>query len=147
MSRYPDRFDVHGADFNRRMIEVARGNLRRSGTAASLICANVEALPYPDASFDSVVNTMAFSGYPDGVKALTEMKRVLRPGGRLILIDFCYPADGNRLGVWSAKFWKLSGDLIRDMDDLFRRCGLELSDEAIGAWGSVHLYIATRDVQ
>jgi len=142
MSRYADRFEVHGADFNRRMIEVARHQLGRSRAGANLICANVEALPYADESFDSIVNTMAFSGYPDGMKALTEMRRVLRPTGCLVLIDFCYPADGNRWGTWSADVWKVSGDLIRDMGDLFRRCGFEFTEEEIGGWGSVHLYIA-----
>ena len=80
---------------------------------ASLVQGSVEHLPYPDESFDSIVNTMAFSGYPDGVAALSEMRRVLRSGGRLVLIDVGYPSNGNWLGTKLAEFWKWSGDILR----------------------------------
>ena len=91
LSRYADRFECHGVDINRKMIETAQRGLDRTAGRADLVRANVERLPYPDGTFDSIVNTMAFSGYPRGLEALTEMKRVLRADGRLILIDFAYP--------------------------------------------------------
>ena len=87
---------------------------------------------------------MAFSGYPDGHRALAEMLRVLKPDGRLVLIDVGYPTDGNRLGTWLTRCWMLSGDLIRDMDALFAAFDLDVSHEAIGGWGSTHLWVATR---
>lgn len=87
---------------------------------------------------------MAFSGYPDGVKAMTEMHRVLAAGGRLILIDVNYPLDGNRLGTKLTHFWKHSGDLIRDMAELFRRVDFSYTDEVIGGYGSIHPYVATK---
>jgi ubiquinone/menaquinone biosynthesis C-methylase UbiE len=144
ITRIAERFDAHGIDYNRAMVETARENLRRQGRTAALVRAKVERLPYPDASFDSVVNTMAFSGYPDGGRALAEMTRVLREGGRLILIDFSNPGDGNWLGSRIVTLVERSGDLIRDMGRLFRECDLDYTDEPIGAWGSVHLYVATR---
>jgi len=144
LTRYADRVEAHGVDVNRRMVLTAGEELRRAQRHASLVQANVEALPYADASFDSLVNTMAFSGYPDGRRALAEMTRVLRPGGRLILMDIGYPADRNRLGMWIADLWKLSGDLLRDMGRLFSEARLEFSHEEIGAFGSVHLWCATR---
>ena len=143
LARYAGRFEAHGIDYNRRMVATAQGNLARSRAKAALVQGNVEDLPYPDASFDSIVNTMAFSGYPSGIKALAEMKRVLRTGGKLILIDFSYPVDGNWLGTKLARFMERSGDLIRDMGKLFRECGLEYTDEPIGGWKSVRLYVAT----
>ena len=87
---------------------------------------------------DCVLNTMAFSGYPDGRKALRELLRVLKPAGRLVLIDINYPADGNRLGTWLTECWRYAGDLIRDMSGLFREFSLEHTDQEIGGWGSVH---------
>lgn len=144
LARYAGRVEAHGVDYNRAMAKTARANLSRAACSASLVQADVAGLPYPDGTFDSLVNTMAFSGYPDGARALAEMKRVLRPGGRLILIDFTYPADGNRLGSYIAALWKLTGDLIRDMGKLFDEQGLEYSAEEIGGSGSVHLYLATR---
>lgn len=144
VSQYAGAFEVHGLDYNRKMLTLARENLARGGRKAELVQANVEALPYPDACFDCLVNTMAFSGYPDGARALAGMKRVLKPEGRLVLIDFTYPPDRHWLGTRIAALWERSGDVLRDMPALFRGCGLDCSDEPIGAWGSVRLYVATK---
>ncbi len=144
MTECSRRFEVHGLDLNARMIAIARANLQRAGVGAALCRGTVEALPYRSDSFDCVLNTMAFSGYPDGRKALGELLRVLKPAGRLVLIDINYPADGNRLGTWLTEVWKYAGDLIRDMRSLFREFPLEHVDQEIGGWGSVHLYVATK---
>ena len=98
LSQYAGAFETHGIDYNRKMVTVARKNLARVQRSAALVRGDVQALPYADASFGSVVNTMAFSGYPSGEQALGEMARVLRPGGRLILIDVTFPPDQNWLG-------------------------------------------------
>lgn len=144
LTQYAHRVQAHGVDLNRGMLETAGSNLARSAQMAALVQANVERLPYRNESFDSLVNTMAFSGYPDGARALAEMKRVLRPGGKLILIDFSYPNDRNWFGTKIASFWKLTGDLIRDMGKLFDEHAMEYSDEEIGGVGSVHLYVAVK---
>lgn len=144
MSQYAGTFEAHGLDYNRKMVRIARKNLGRARTKAGLIQGNVEHLPYPDASFDSLVNTMAFSGYPNGVRALAEMKRVLRNDGKLILIDFTYPPDQNWLGSRIAMFWERSGDVLRDLEALFREFDLDYTAESIGAWGSLRLYVAIK---
>lgn len=144
LAQYSGRFAVCGLDYNRTMVTTAAKNLRRAGARAALVQGDVAHLPYPDACFDSVVNTMAFSGYPDGARAMAELGRVLRPGGRIVMIDFSYPADGNWLGARVARLVERSGDVLRPMGELFGACGLSWSDEPIGAWGSVHLYLATR---
>jgi len=137
-------FETHGIDLNARMVETARGNLRRAGLEAHLCRGTVEALPYRDASFDTVLCTMAFSGYPDAQKALAEMLRVLRSDGRLVIVDVNYPAGGNPIGQWVTELCKRAGDLVRDMGGLFRAFALRYSDEEIGAFGSVHLYVALK---
>lgn len=80
-----------------------------------------------------VVNTMAFTGYPDGAVASAELARVLTPGGRMVLIDINYPRNGNRIGTLLIdRFWKPFGDLIRDLPALLSDAGLEVRDDEIG---------------
>jgi ubiquinone/menaquinone biosynthesis C-methylase UbiE len=145
LTRYAGRYRTDGVDLNPELIAVARRNLDRTGVRADLRQGRVEALPYPDATFDTVVNTMAFTGYPDGAAAAAELARVLKPGGRLVLIDVNHPRDGNRLGTALVeRFYKPFGDLIRDVPALLTDAGLNVRDDEIGGWGSVHRYLATK---
>lgn len=144
LTQYACNRDVCGLEFNARMIQIARSNLARVGAHASLIRGTVDALPLADQSFDSVINTMAFSGYPDALRAMSELHRVLKRGGRLILIDVNCPSDSNWIGSRLTSLWKLTGDLIRDMNTLLGQFGFEYSDQEIGARGSIHLYVATK---
>ena len=144
LTRYAADFETHGIDYNHEMVRIARANLERARVSARLVRASVDALPYRSEWFDSLVNTMSFSGYPDGARALGEMRRVLRVGGRLILIDVSLPPDRSWKGSMVARLWERSGDILRDMPALFRAHGFEATDESIGAWGSVRLYVATK---
>ena len=144
LTQYADRFQTYGVDLNKTLAAIAKQNLEQQGIAARLQVADVETLPYADSSFDTVVNTMSFTGYPDGTKALAEISRVLRPGGRLVMIDINYPRDGNRSGVLLTRGWARGGDIIRDMGLLFKRFGFQYTDTEIGGCGSVHLYVATK---
>ena len=144
LTRYAQRVEAHGVDLNARMVDVATQNLHRAGVAADLRQGDVEALPYPDGYFDTVLCTAALSGYPDGHRAMAEMLRVMKPDGRLVILDVGYPADANRLGIAVTYLWMLTGDLIRDMTALFDDFGLQVTDQDVGAWGSWHLWVATR---
>jgi len=144
LMQYASRFDVYGIDLNARMVSVAKKNLRRVRLSANLQQGTVEDLPFEDGFFDTVVNTMAFSGYPDSGKAMTEMHRVLVPGGRLVLIDINYPVDNNWVGTKLTRSWQLSGDLVRDIDRILAAHGFAYEDVEIGGFGSVHLYICEK---
>ncbi len=143
LCQYAHKFDVYGVDLNKKMLSLAENQLRKKGLKANLRNANVESLPYEDNYFDTVVNTMAFSGYPDGELALSEMLRVLKPQGQLILIDINYPKNHNLLGSTLIEFWKYSGDLVRNMDKLFKKFNVQYNEQELGGFGSVHLYLCT----
>ena len=49
--------------------------------------ANAEALPFPDATFDTVAISLALCTIPDPAKALLELGRVCRPGGRIVMLE------------------------------------------------------------
>ena len=144
LSQYADQFNTYGIDYNQRLARVAKDNLRKIDKNAHLQIADVESLPYKTGAFDTLVNTMAFSGYPDGNLALSEMLRVLRLGGRIVMVDINYPSDGNLLGTTLTDAWKAGGDIIRDIPALFTEFGLEWTEEEVGGYGSVHLYVATK---
>ena len=144
MTRYAGQFETFGIDLNQRMTRLAAENLKKSGLTARLQQADVYAIPYAAESFDTVVNTMALSGYPDGRKALEEISRVLKVGGGLVLLDVNYPADGNPVGVGLATLWASLGDILRDMEALFKEVKLDFQDHEIGGSGSIHLYIARK---
>jgi ubiquinone/menaquinone biosynthesis C-methylase UbiE len=144
LTQYAGKYETYGIDYNDKMVTTAKKNLAARNLAANIQQGTVEELPYEDGFFDTIVNTMAFTGYPDSVKAMSELHRVLKKGGRLVMVDVNYPANNNRLGTWSTKAWAVLGDLIRDMDPLFRQFGFSYSDKEIGGFGSIHLYIAEK---
>ena len=144
LTQYAGQFETYGIDYNQRLARIAQANLSQSGLKASLQVADVEALPYSDATFDTIINTMAFTAYPDGKQAFAEMNRVLRPEGRIVMVDISYPADGNRPGILLTNAWKAGGDIIRDMPALFEEFGFDYTDREVGGSGSVHLYVATK---
>jgi len=142
LTQCANRFHVYGIDYNAAMTKTAKTNLEQKGLQAELQQADVYFLPYAENSFDTIVNTMAFSGYADGNQTLAEMKRVLKPNGRLVMVDINYPKDRNWLGANLVRFWMANGDIIRDMNRLFDKSGWSFDDQEIGGFGSVHLYIA-----
>lgn len=144
LAQYAGDYQSYAVDLNERMTRLTSQNLSRAGLQADIQLANVEVLPYASASFDSVVNTMAFSGYPHGRRALAEITRVLRPGGRLLLVDINYPRDDSWLGWRLVRMWASFGDIIRDMESLLAEYGYGFETEQVGGFGSVHLYVATK---
>ena len=142
--QYADNYETHGIDFNKDMISTAQRNLFQKGIKASLQRADVENLPFPDNYFDTIINTMAFSGYPNGKKAMTEFYRVLKNNGILLIIDFNYPLNRNLFGYWLTKLMASAGDTIRDIPRILEKFPFENTQEEIGGFGSVHLYKARK---
>lgn len=75
----------------------------RSGRAASVVGAAAEELPFPDGSFDTVVSTLVLCSVADPPHALAELRRVLRPDGRLLFLEHVR-ADRGRLARWQDRF-------------------------------------------
>ncbi len=144
LAQYADRFESYGIDYNWELTCTAKRNLEGKQVTAAIQQADVAHLPYRSETFDTVVNTMAFTGYPDGQAAMVEIKRVLKRNGRFVLIDIDYPKDQNWLGMKATRLWASAGDILRDMGALFRQAGFDYTEEEIGGFGSVHLYVATK---
>lgn len=144
LSRYASHFKSFAIDLNPDLARIAWGNLQQHNLCAHLQVANVEHIPYLTGEFDSVLNTMAFTAYPDAKRAFAEITRVLKPGGRLIILDINYPHNRNPVGTLLTKSWKASGDIIRDLPGLLASSGYQFTDQEVGGFGCLHLYIATK---
>jgi len=71
----------------------------RAGRSATVVAAPAEALPFGDGSFDFVVSTLVLCTVADPAAAVRELRRVLRPGGRLVFIEHVR-SDSPRLARW-----------------------------------------------
>ncbi|MBM4109186.1 MAG: bifunctional demethylmenaquinone methyltransferase/2-methoxy-6-polyprenyl-1,4-benzoquinol methylase UbiE [Phycisphaerae bacterium] len=88
--------EVVGLDFTPQMLDVARARRNRLNHARARKLAYVEgdalALPFPDASFDVVSIAFGLRNVADPARALAEFARVLRPHGRLVILEFGQPS-------------------------------------------------------
>jgi len=78
---------LHGVDISKTMIEKATG--KKNGKKISFKLGDVEELPYENDTFDVITCSHSFHHYPNKEKAISEMYRVLKPDGRLMIIDGC----------------------------------------------------------
>jgi ubiquinone/menaquinone biosynthesis C-methylase UbiE len=92
---YPEGIRLTGIDFSPQMLQLAERRAHQLGRQVDLRLGDAQALEQPDASFDTVVCTLSLCAIPDEGRAIAEMKRVLRPGGQLLLLD--HVAAGPRL--------------------------------------------------
>jgi demethylmenaquinone methyltransferase/2-methoxy-6-polyprenyl-1,4-benzoquinol methylase len=81
-----------GLDITHRMLQLARRR-QRNGTPAEFIAGDMISLPFRSSSFDLVTTGYGLRNVPDLAAAVTEIARVLRPGGRLVSLDFNKPEN------------------------------------------------------
>ncbi len=84
---YPPDVTITGIELSPAMLDIARQRAADLGRDVDLREGDAQALPFDDASFDTVVCTLSLCTIPNHGKAIAEMARVLRPGGRLLLLD------------------------------------------------------------
>src|ERR1700758_3424464 len=84
---YPPHVRLTGIDISEEMLAIARTRASELGREVELRQGDAHALPLSDATFDTVVCTFGLCAIPDIDAALDEMTRVLKPEGKLILVD------------------------------------------------------------
>jgi SAM-dependent methyltransferase len=84
LDRLPPGWNLTLTDFSPGMVQQARQNLQGSGHTVAFETADAQALPFADHTFDAVIANHVLFHVRDRTAALAELRRVLRPGGRLV---------------------------------------------------------------
>jgi len=97
------RYEIVGLDISKSFVEIARENARKQSVDIDFRQGNASAMPFGDNSFDLVVCRAAFKNFTQPAEALDEMFRVLKPGGRAIVIDLCKDASSREISAFIHK--------------------------------------------
>ena len=112
------------------MLEIARKRAAQLGVEVDLRLGDAQRLEFADASFDSAACTLSLCTIPDDRAAVAEIKRVLRPGGRLLLLEHVRsPVEAIRAGqrLLEPLAVRFEGDhLLRDPLDHLMAQGFEI---------------------
>ena len=113
------------ADINDSMLKVGRDKLLDNGRLGNLefVQADAQSLPFPDDSFDCVTIAFGLRNVTDKDAALRSMLRVLKPGGRLLVLEFSKPANpllSKAYDTYSFKVLPLMGRLVADDADSYQ---------------------------
>lgn len=116
-----------------RMLAKARGK------KLDAVCARSEFLPFPDASFDRVLVVDALHHFADQPAAMTDIARVLKPGGRVVVEEFDANRTVVRMAAFAEKIALMRSRFFRPQDirNMMRRCGLKAEIAArhrLAAW-------------
>jgi ubiquinone/menaquinone biosynthesis C-methylase UbiE len=140
---YPSDVELTGVDLTPGMLDVAR---RRSvDRPVDLRVGDAQALDLPEAAFDTVVITLCLCTVPDARTALAEARRVLRPGGQLLLIE--HVRSPIRPVRWLQKllsplFRLVDDDLLRDPLDHLEAVGFHVEECRRSKWGFMEEVVA-----
>ncbi|GLR62952.1 bifunctional demethylmenaquinone methyltransferase/2-methoxy-6-polyprenyl-1,4-benzoquinol methylase UbiE [Marinospirillum insulare] len=120
-----DEGEVILADINDSMLKVGRDRLLDRGYGGNIrfVQANAEALPFPDNHFDVITIAFGLRNVTDKDKALKDMARILKPGGRLLVLEFSKPTNplmSKAYDLYSFTALPLMGKILAGDSDSYR---------------------------
>ncbi|WP_440945289.1 class I SAM-dependent methyltransferase [Methanosarcina sp. T3] len=129
---YPEGAQVTGIDISEGMLEKAREK-SRGRQNITLLHMDAENMGFPDNTFDYVVTTFVLCSVPEPVKALKEMRRVLKSSGELIAIEHMRSSN-NLISIFETlinpiMFSIIGDEVIRDTVGNIRRAGFAIKEE------------------
>lgn len=114
---------IVGVDFSFAMLRRARARLKSNWPR--LVVGDMTRLPFADESFDRLTCGYVIEHLPDARPGLAEMARVMRPGGRLLLLT----TEDSFSGAWTSRLWQCRTYSRREIRDICGELGLVWSNE------------------
>jgi len=144
---YPSGVEVVATEIDAGAVGNARRLFPRFSQGIALSLADAQRLPFADHSFDAVVSTLVFCSIPDPARALGEVARVLRPGGRFYSIDHVrseQPLIGALLDALTPTWKVLAGGchLNRRTEDMLRSAGFTIHRRRAALTGILRMLVA-----
>ncbi len=126
---YPPGTQLTGIELSPNMLDIAQQRRAESMPSAELRLGDAQKLEFADGSFDTVICTFSLCSIPDDAAAVREVKRVLRPGGKLVAVEHVRSPSKVVAGIQRLlePFARRQGDsLTREPLDHLRREGFEI---------------------
>ena len=133
LRRYPDGVKIVGVDFSHRMLELARGKVARMGyqDRIDLQLGDAMSLPFEDRSFDGAIIAFGIRNLPDYRAGISEMSRVVREGGRVVILEFTNPTNRWIRGMYYLYFKNILpiiGEMISGKKGAYRYLPMSVLD-------------------
>lgn len=145
---YPPACRVTGVDFSSRMLEEASARAKAMRREFVATKADANALPFDEGSFDTVTCSLAMCTFVEPATAMREMRRVCKPGGRVLLLEHVRPRDRAVAKMFDAITPFTQGKLgctpNRDIRAIAEAAGLRIESAQTPARGIVLSAVAVR---
>jgi ubiquinone/menaquinone biosynthesis C-methylase UbiE len=145
-------YKIIGLDISKTFVSIAQEKARDARVRIEFRQGDAAYMPFPTDSFDSVICTAAFKNFPEPVKVLDEIFRVLKAGGRALIVDlrkdvtkaqineYVHQMNLNRINSFFTKLsfkhlllkWAFTKGQIEDLVTSSKFGGCEILDEGIG---------------
>lgn len=124
-------YKIAGLDISKDFVEIARKNAKEAGVTVDFQQGSAAKMPFPAAAFDFIMCTAAFKNFKEPERALGEMRRVLKPGGRALIIDMNRNSSDEQIEVYLNNHGATGAERIflRFMFRHFLRNGAYTSDD------------------
>jgi ubiquinone/menaquinone biosynthesis C-methylase UbiE len=145
---YDAGLKVTGVDLSPEMLDIARKRAADLDREVDLLEGDAHRLAFDDEAFDTVVCTFSLCNIPDPHQAVSEMRRVLRPGGQLVLVDHIRssvtPIHWLQKGIEVVSA-RIDGDrMTRRPADVVEQLGFDVVERDRFRWGIVERLVATK---
>ncbi len=133
---YPDETNVFGVDIAKKMLDRAKIKVEKENKNVYLLNMDVQHLAFKNRSFDMVFTTFAFCSVFDPIKGLKEIRRILKPSGKLYMLEHVRSENkfaGKIMDILDPVFYNLIGEHIaRKTKQNLTKAGFKVKEEKVG---------------